>query len=125
MAGQFEANLDRLGEETGWRTRGLARGGHREPVLAAASLDARPPWQRVALVCLPPVRASPASPLLLLPPLPLSHPQGVAVAQGSPCILPPFLMQSEEREVSPRVVASGPPLFPQLLIPGPLLGFVS
>lgn len=55
MAGQFEANLDRLGEETGWRTRGLARGGHREPVLAAASLDARPPWQRVALVCLPPV----------------------------------------------------------------------
>lgn len=75
---------------------------------------------------LPPARpASPASPLLLLPPLPLSHPQGVAVAQGSPCILPPFLMQSEEPEVSPRVVASGPPLFPQLLIPGPLLGFVS
>lgn len=124
MAGQFEANLDRLGEETGWRTRGLARGGHREPVLAAASLDARPPWQRVALVCLPPVR-----PLLRLlcccSLLSLSHPQGVAVAQGSPCILPPFLMQSEEPEVSPRVVASGPPLFPQLLIPGPLLGFVS
>lgn len=93
--------------------------GHRRGFLAAASPDTQlaravQPWF-----------ASCLSGLFLLPPLPLASPRGLAFLRAQRPVLPPSLMESGEHEVSPRVVASGPPPRTQPLILGPLFRFVS